>query len=213
MTGTFIVPSPSVPDDGGSGQYSAAAWVWIDGDTCTSAILQTGVDFTVSDDGTTSYDGTTPSVISVRTSADIAFNDMTIAWYEWFPDPSYDFTGIQFSAGDSVTVTVTAASATSGTAVIENITNGQKVSQSITSSSPLCQTNAEWIVEDFDEGGFPVPLANFGTVTFTGAQATAEQGDSVGPDGATIFTMVTESGDGATAEVDSSSVTVTYQGQ
>lgn len=54
---------------------------------------------------------------------------------------------------------------------------------------------------------------NFGTVTFTDAQATTEQGDSVGPDGATIINMVTESGDGASAEVDSSSVTITYTGE
>ncbi|EIM79371.1 uncharacterized protein STEHIDRAFT_21274, partial [Stereum hirsutum FP-91666 SS1] len=188
VTGTFTVPSPSAPEDGGEGQYSAAAWVGIDGNTCTSAILQTGVDFTTSDDGSTTYD----------------------AWYEWFPDDSYDFTGIQFSAGDSVTVTVNATSSTSGTAVIENNTNGQKVSKSLTSTSPLCQTNVEWIVEDFDEGGSPVPLVDFGTVTFTGAQAATEQGDSVGPAGATIIDMETQGGGGATAEADSSSVTVTY---
>lgn len=58
VTGTFTVPSPSAPDGGDDGQYSAAAWVGIDGNTCTSAILQTGVDFTTSDDGQTTYDGT-----------------------------------------------------------------------------------------------------------------------------------------------------------
>ena len=50
MTGTFTVPTPS-----GSG--AASAWVGIDGDTCETAILQTGVDFTVSG-GEVSYDGT-----------------------------------------------------------------------------------------------------------------------------------------------------------
>lgn len=97
--------------------------------------------------------------------------------------------------------------------MIENNTNGQKVSKSLTSTSPLCQTNAEWIVEDFDAGGSPVPLVDFGTVTFTGAQATTEQGDSVGPAGATIIDMETQEGGGATAEADSSSVTVTYDGE
>ena len=50
MTGTFTVPTPS----GSSG--AASAWVGIDGDTCANAILQTGVDFTVTD-GEVSYDG------------------------------------------------------------------------------------------------------------------------------------------------------------
>lgn len=49
-----------------------------DGDECESAILQTGLDFTVSN-GEVSYD----------------------SWYEWYPDYAYDFSGITFSAGDS----------------------------------------------------------------------------------------------------------------
>lgn len=59
----------------------------IDGDTCSTAILQTGVDWTYSS-GSVTYD----------------------AWYEWYPDYAHDFSGISFSAGDSVTVTVTAKS-------------------------------------------------------------------------------------------------------
>ena len=50
VTGTFTVPTPS----GSSG--AASAWVGIDGDTCGNAILQTGVDFTISN-GAVSYDG------------------------------------------------------------------------------------------------------------------------------------------------------------
>ena len=50
MTGTFTVPTPSGPNG------AASAWVGIDGDTCTNAILQTGVDFTLTD-GKVSYDG------------------------------------------------------------------------------------------------------------------------------------------------------------
>lgn len=50
MTGTFTVPTPTGKDG------AASAWVGIDGDTCGSAILQTGVDFTISG-GEVSYDG------------------------------------------------------------------------------------------------------------------------------------------------------------
>lgn len=66
ITGTIVVPTPSVPSGGGSlNQYAASAWVGIDGDTCLTAILQTGVDF-YADRGGVSFD----------------------AWYEWHPGKS-----------------------------------------------------------------------------------------------------------------------------
>lgn len=79
VSGKFTVPSPSVPSgvDATDGEYSASAWVGIDGNTYSTAILQTGVDFTVSTSGEVSYD----------------------AWYEWYPDYAYDF-DIDISAGD-----------------------------------------------------------------------------------------------------------------
>ena len=64
VTATFTVPTPKEPS-GGSGEHSASAWVGIDGDTCGTAILQTGVDFTVSG-SSVSYDGTSPSVLVPR---------------------------------------------------------------------------------------------------------------------------------------------------
>lgn len=53
VTGTFTVPTP---ESAGSG----SAWVGIDGDSCQTAILQTGIDWTKSGSSIT-YD----------------------AWYEW----------------------------------------------------------------------------------------------------------------------------------
>jgi hypothetical protein len=43
VTGTFTVPTPSTAGSG-------SAWVGIDGDTCSTAILQTGIDWTKSGD-------------------------------------------------------------------------------------------------------------------------------------------------------------------
>ncbi|EPT03236.1 hypothetical protein FOMPIDRAFT_1022551 [Fomitopsis schrenkii] len=185
VTGTFTVPTPKTPS-GGSGSYSASAWVGIDGDTCDSAILQTGVDFTI-DSGSVSYD----------------------AWYEWYPDYAYDFSGISFSAGDSVEVTVTATSTKAGTAKIENLTTGKTVSKSITSSSALCEQDAEWIVEDFEEDGSLVPFANFGTVTFSSASAGKSSGSS-GPSGATIIDIEQNSKVLTSVSTTSNSVTVSY---
>ena len=154
VSATFTVPKPT--STGGSGQQAASAWVGIDGDTCGSAILQTGLDFTVQG-SSTSFD----------------------SWYEWYPDYAYDFSGISFAVGHTVVVSVVSSSKTSGTATITNQSTGKTVSKSITSSSALCGVNAEWIVEDFEEGSSLVPFANFGTVTFTGATARLSNGGSV----------------------------------
>ncbi|KAE8151330.1 aspergillopepsin-2 precursor [Aspergillus avenaceus] len=164
VTGTFTVPEPT---GSGSGSSSASAWVGIDGDTYSDAILQTGVDFTVTD-GEASFD----------------------AWYEWLPDYAYDFSGIDIAAGDEIVAIVESYSSSSGIAIIENKSNGQKVSKKLSapdSSSHLGGINAEWIVEDFEENGSLVDLVDFGTVTFTGAEAKAANGESVGVSGATVI--------------------------
>ncbi|KAF2147660.1 hypothetical protein K461DRAFT_215822, partial [Myriangium duriaei CBS 260.36] len=169
VTGTFKVPAVSAPSGGNSGTaYSGSAWVGIDGDTCETAILQTGVDFTIQD-GQVSYD----------------------AWYEWYPDYAYNFDDISFSEGDTVKVTVKATSTTAGTATVENVSTGQTVSHTFRnegSEGALCQTNAEWIVEDYEQGNSLVSLIDFGTVTFTGASATTKSG-TVGVSGATLIDM------------------------
>jgi len=187
VTGTFVVPTPKAPSGGGSGTFAASAWVGIDGDTCGTAILQTGIDFTV-DGGRVSYD----------------------AWYEYFPAFATDFTGIPISAGNTIKLTATVSTTTSGTVTIENVSTGVTVSKALTSSAKLCQENAEWIVEDFEEGSSLVPFANFGTVTFTDAEATTVSGSTVGPSGAVIIDLEQNSQVLTSVSTSSSSVTVSY---
>lgn len=162
----------------------------IDGDTCTSAILQTGVDFCIQN-GVASYD----------------------AWYEWYPDYAYDFTGIRISAGDLIKVSVNATSTSTGIATLENLSAGQSVSHSFTSGvqGDLCEYNAEWIIEDFEEDNRLVPFANFGTVTFSNAQAT--DGTSVvGPSGATVIDIEQKGTVLTHSSYTNNSVTVKYVG-
>jgi hypothetical protein len=197
VSGTFTVPSPQIPSGGDqSTQYCATAWVGIDGDTCSTSILQTGVDFCIQ-------------------GSDVSYD----AWYEWIPAGSVDFSGISFSAGDSVSVSVVATSKTTGTATITNNSNGQSVTHKFTSSettSSLCETNAEWIVEDFtliSSSGQQslAPFANFGTVTFTDAIA-VENGNQVDASGANTISLVDGNGKVlASPSVQGSTVTVTYQ--
>lgn len=189
VTAEFVVPKPSIPPGGNSRtQYCASAWVGIDGDTCQTAILQTGLDFCIQ--GTTvTYD----------------------AWYEWYPDYAYDFTGITINTGDNVRVTVDASSLTSGTATIENLTTGQTVQHTFTgqTSGSLCETNAEWIVEDFQSGHKMVPFADFGTVTFTNAYAT-DNGSQVGPPGSQILDIEQNGQVLTSVSTGASDVTVKY---
>ncbi|KAI0033822.1 peptidase A4 family-domain-containing protein [Vararia minispora EC-137] len=186
VTGTFVVPTPSAPS--GESTAYASAWVGIDGDTCGNAILQTGVDFNVQN-GVVSYD----------------------AWYEWYPDYAHSFSGITFSAGDIVTVTVKASSKTGGTATVENVTKGKTVTYTFSGQPSLCEYDVEWIVEDFESGGSLVPFADFGTVTFTNAVATQSSGSTVGPSGATIIDIEQSNKVLTSCSASSSSVTCTYQ--
>jgi hypothetical protein len=189
VTGTFVVPTPKEPSGGSSStEYSASAWVGIDGDTCQSAILQTGVDFNVQG-SSVSYD----------------------AWYEFFPDYAYNFQGFSISAGNSIKVTATASSTTSGTVTISNLSTGKTVSHSFSGeSAALCETNAEWIVEDFEENGGLVPFANFGTVTFTSASVTTTSGSTLGVSGAQIMDIKQGNSVLTDCSASSSSVTCSY---
>ncbi|KAK2038460.1 peptidase A4 family protein [Colletotrichum somersetense] len=183
VTGTI-----TVPDVSGSSGAAASAWVGIDGDTCQTAILQTGISF----------------------YADGTFD----AWYEWIPDYAYSFSNFGVSVGDQIRMTVDASSKTKGVATLENLTTGKKVTHTFSSTpSTLCETNAEWIVEAFQEDGSQVTLADFGTVKFTGATASGS-GGSTTPAGADIIDISPDGGNSvlASSSVSGSTVTVKYVG-
>ncbi len=192
--GTFTVPTPQYVGNGG-GSESSSAWVGIDGDTCSSAILQSGVDFTVDDSGNVSYD----------------------SWYEWYPDYAYDFDNFQVNSGDVIEVDIVASSTSKGKVTLINHTSGQSVSKTLSapdSSSTLCGQNAEWIVEDFEQGGSLVALSNFGTVTFTDATAGTSTGSSAGLSGATVIDIKQNGTVYTDVSIDSDSqVTVTFSQQ
>jgi hypothetical protein len=63
------------------------------------------------------------------------------------------------------------------------------VTHTFTSSTgSLCETNAEWIVEDYEEGSALVPFADFDTVTFTDSYV-KKAGTWTGVTGATIIDL------------------------
>jgi Peptidase A4 family len=178
VSGQFNVPTPSFPSGASSGgdSYAASVWVGIDGDTYQNAILQAGIDVTINSDGSYSFD----------------------SWYEWFPNYAIDFdtSAFSFTAGDEVSVSVTSSSSSKGKVVLNNLSTGQSVTQSVSapdSSSTLGGQNAEWIVEDFEDNGGLVPFANFGSVLFTNAVAKTKS-QTLGTSGADIIEIEDDNG-------------------
>ena len=71
--------------------------------------------------------------------------------------------------------------------------------------------NAEWIVEDYTQNGGIVPLANWGTVTFTNTSASTSSRTEVGLSDATIFDMEQFGGILTDVSIDSTSqVSIAY---
>jgi len=189
VTGTLVAPTAQTPPNGDDfTQYTASAWVGIDGDTCGSAILQTGVDFNVQG-GVPSYD----------------------AWFEWYPEVSYSFDDFSFGAGDSIEITVQATSTNSGVATLTNLGTGQTVSHNFDNEgASLCLTNAEWIVEDASNGQSLIPFADFQTVTFTGVSAGLSDGSTVDATGAQIADIRQNDAVLTSCSSDGGSVSCTY---
>jgi hypothetical protein len=148
QTGSVSAVSGSwtVPAVTGSGTGYSAVWVGIDG-----------------------YQSST--VEQIGTSSDISNGVATYyAWYEMYPNASTTIavTSLKVAAGDKITASVQYAAG----AFVLTITDG---TQSFTTSQTVAnprESSAEWIVEAPSSNAGVLPLANFGTVTFTNATAT-----------------------------------------
>ncbi len=114
-------------------------------------------------------DGYSDSTVEqIGTEQDWSGGAVYYAWYEMYPNASYLIPNAIYP-GDKMTGEVSYASG-QFTLTLSDSTQGWSFSISQTASSALRQS-AEWIVEAPWLGKI-LPLANFGTVTFTGASAT-----------------------------------------
>ncbi|KAG8988677.1 hypothetical protein FRB93_004012 [Tulasnella sp. JGI-2019a] len=142
---------------------------WIDGyKTCLSADFRAGVSLDIVN-GVVSYNG----------------------FYQWYPNAPVFFTSLTIAAGDTILVNVTTTSPTTGTAVVQNLSNGQTGSVTLSvPKNPLCRLSAKWIVGSYTNTSAAVPLANFGDVDFLNSVATTVSGTTQGPVAGTIFNIV-----------------------
>ena len=116
------------------------------------------------------------SVEQLGTDSDCASlnNPTYYAWWEMYPNPSNQISGFAVHPGDSITAEVSRL-ATVYTLSITNNSTGQHFST--TQTSTAANSSAEWIAEAPSQCVIVfcrvLPLANFGTVNFTGSYATS----------------------------------------
>ena len=96
------------------------------------------------------------------------------AWWEMYPNPSHQISGFAVRPGDSISAEVSRV-ATVYTLTLVNNTTGQRFST--TQTSTAANSSAEWVAEAPSQCIIVfcrvLPLANFGTITFTGSYATS----------------------------------------
>lgn len=155
---------PTAHCSGSSAKY-AAFWVGLDGYN-SSSVEQTGSD--------SDCDGSSPDYYG---------------WYEMYPaNPVYFSNAV--SPGDHFTASVTFSGTRTYTLVLKDTTKGW--THTITKNqSGLARSSAEVITEAPSSSSGVLPLANFGTINYTGSSA---NGSSMSGQSPTSITMINNSG-------------------
>jgi len=169
----FTAPNLRLRPKTAQPQY-AAAWVGIDGASCSQALLQAGVTTVLNSNGQQS----------------------AWAWWQWFPEASFQIKGIPVKPGDWMSVNVTATTATQGKIVIQNVQQGYAITLTVNNGPKLCRVDTEWIVEDFYDGddGKQVPFAAFSDIWFVDGVAKTQKGRNIGFDGAAMVQLQNANG-------------------
>lgn len=150
VSGSWVQPSVTCS----SGETESAFWVGLGGDDSQSdALEQAGTEADCTSTGKATY----------------------YAWYELLPAAPVRL-GLTVDAGDHISTTVSVGG-TSVTVVLKDTTTGASETKNLYMADPDV-SSAEWIAEApsacvNDESCEPLPLADFGSVTFTSASAAA----------------------------------------
>jgi hypothetical protein len=99
------------------------------------------------------------------------------AWYEMYPAGSVNLS-LAVNAGDTISASVSYSGSNTFALSIKDVTTNQSMSFNKTSSQAQ-RSSAEWIQEAPSSYSGVLPLANFGTINFSGASATV--GGTAGP--------------------------------
>jgi len=159
VQGSWAVPA--VTGTAGSAAY-AATWVGLDG----------------YDDGTVEQTGTLQEWTGTK--------QVNYAWFEMYPGPMYEIEA-PVAVGDTITASVSYAGTKSVrvgrqtrqelvfNVTISDVTQGwtEVVPTSYTTVTSAARASAEWIAEAPSSSRGILPLADFGTVNFSGCTATS----------------------------------------
>jgi len=154
---------------GGTGAFSSVSASWTQPTaTCSSSRRRSSdqyAAFWVGLDGFSS-----PSVEQTGADSDCrGKNPAYYGWYEMFPAPPVLF-GTKLNPGDHMTASVTFRGARTYTLVLRDITRGW-THTIVKNEAGLSRSSIEVITEAPSSVSGVLPLADFGTVRFTGAKA------------------------------------------
>ncbi|MEU9449227.1 G1 family glutamic endopeptidase [Streptomyces sp. NPDC048277] len=102
------------------------------------------------------------------------------AWWEVLPASESAYSGVTVKGGDKFTATVTYNGSTFAMTLTDS-TQGWTKTTTHAGSSGFKNASAEVVAEAPEVGGSVASLANFGTVTFTGAKANGSNLDTFSP--------------------------------
>ena len=176
VSSSWVQPTASCT----SGSGYAAFWVGLGGSGSGSASSSAASAYG-GGPGASAASGQSEALEQAGTEADCSSSGQAkyFAWYELVPAAPVRL-GLTITPGDHVTTRVR-VSGTTVTINLSDATSGQSVTKTLSMSNPDT-SSAEWIAEAPSACGqsasncSPLPLANFGSVKFSGATATTSDG-------------------------------------
>jgi len=177
VKGTWKVPSLSPSD---SSRTYSSAWVGIDGYS-DNTVEQIGTEQDLTPDGPDYY-----------------------AWFEMYPKFGYRILNFPVEAGDTISAEVSYIGNNRFKLTIVNVS--QHVSFSINQRAKARRQSGEWIVEPPYSGGI-LPLADFGTITFSDCSATLNGHTGSISDGAWQYDAITMAYHDGTIKAEPSNLT------
>lgn len=170
---------------GGNGSFSSVSASWVEPTATCSTRRSQYAAFWVGLDGFNSN-----SVEQTGTDSDcIGRTGDYYGWYEMYPAYPVYFTN-PVSPGDHISASVTFSGTSTYTLVLKDTTKGW--TQTITKNqSGLARSSAEVITEAPSSNSGVLPLADFGTINYSGS---TDNGSSMGTQSPTAIVMINNSG-------------------
>lgn len=153
--GTFQHPTCTQRSGVTTYPQAAANWVGIDGDTWTSALLQSG------------------TVCKVDNSSGIVRHE---AWWQWVPSAAFTISSMPVAPDDWFEITIDTSSTTAAEITLTNLSQAHTYTITLSNGPTLARKNADWVVERPYYGSTLAGFVSFTDVWFDEAYATLTTG-------------------------------------